>query len=347
MRVNTQLITAIMTLAIALCIGFVMQHRDDIGATAWFAPDAEDGDGSTVPGYETDITFVAAIARNRTPAPSSEIVEGMLVPNPPPLPELATRAVAAPERFAVLDAGFASPRVDLIQELGGFGLPCDVTFTAEPQIAAMVRLTLNAACKPYANVAIEHEGMRFVSLTSNIGQLVVDVPALRQDAEFHAIFSDGREVSARVDVPDFEMFTRAVLQWTGENGLSMHAFENGAEYLENGHIRQDNPSTASAAASGLGGFLVTLGDRDTLYPQLATVYSFPSALQPGAVVRMAIEAEITGQNCGQTVEAQTIQPTGSGGYEPVDVAVTLPTCGSVGDVLVLKNLVRDLKLAQN
>ena len=62
---------------------------------------------------------------------------------------------------------------------------------------------------------------------------------------------------------------------------------------------------------------------------------------------MSVEAEITQANCGRDVEAQSIQKTADGELKTQDLVLAMPDCNTVGDFLVLKNLLNDLKIAGN
>jgi hypothetical protein len=64
-------------------------------------------------------------------------------------------------------------------------------------------------------------------------------------------------------------------------------------------------------------------------------------------VHVSVEAEVTAFNCATDVSGQTIQRQGDGSMRPVSVTVAMPDCDAIGEFLVLKNLLRDLKIASN
>ena len=96
-----------------------------------------------------------------------------------------------------------------------------------------------------------------------------------------------------------------------------------------------------------GGALLELGDPLLGSALMAEVYTYPSQALGEGDVKLSIEAEITTQNCGRAIEGQTLQREPNGDIRAVDLSVSVPGCAAVGDFLVLKNLVRDLTLAQN
>jgi hypothetical protein len=94
------------------------------------------------------------------------------------------------------------------------------------------------------------------------------------------------------------------------------------------------------------GFLVRLGDdtRDT--PLMVEVYTFPTGtVSRDGSVALTVEAEVTAENCGRDVAAQSIQIDRSSTPTAIDLTMTMPECDAVGEFLVLKNMFKDLTLA--
>ena len=139
-----------------------------------------------------------------------------------------------------------------------------------------------------------------------------------------------------------------MVQWIGQSGLQLHARENGADYGEEGHVWAGAARDTAHAALGQGGFLTRLGDARAAEPLLAEVYTFPSGmLQDAAQVALSVEAEVTAENCGKDVEAQTLQVSALGEMRTQDLVLAIPECDARGDFLVLKNLLNDLSIAAN
>ena len=59
------------------------------------------------------------------------------------------------------------------------------------------------------------------------------------------------------------------------------------------------------------------------------------------------EAEVTAQNCGQVIEAQSLELGDGGRLRTQYLTMTAPDCDAIGDFLVLNNLVDDPKIAAN
>jgi hypothetical protein len=174
----------------------------------------------------------------------------------------------------------------------------------------------------------------------------VTVPALAEGAVFMADLGDAGGAVAAATVTDVNDFDRAVLQWQGDVGPEIHALEFGARYGEPGHVWHGAPGAADLAIAGTGGFLMRLGDGLGLNPQMAEVYTFPSATtQQSGQVAFTIETPVTDATCGRDLAAQTIQV--SPGAEPFafDLTMAVPGCDFVGEILVLKDMIYDLTLA--
>jgi len=253
-----------------------------------------------------------------------------------------------PRRVAALDEGYAAPRTDA-QKFNQYGLRCETSLSAEPAGAGgIVTLRLDAPCQPYARVVVYHDALRFAARSDSSGALSVDMPALRSEAAFLVSLPDGSSVSAVANVPEAAEYERAALQWQGRSALHIHAFEYGAEYGEAGHVWAEAPSAPEAGAEGRGGFLLRLGDAELPQPMMAEVYSFPrDTSRRDGTVRLSVEAEVTTETCAHEIEAETLQPGLGGGMTPAALTLYMPGCEAVGEYLVLKNLLQDMKIASN
>ncbi|CUH79251.1 hypothetical protein [Tropicibacter naphthalenivorans] len=223
---------------------------------------------------------------------------------------------------------------------------CDISMTATPTAGAQVDLTLSAPCNGAERVTFHHQGIMFTETMPADGDLTLRVPAIAERAIFIASFGNGDGATASADVTSLPFYDRVVVQWKGDAGLQLHAREFDADYFSDGHIWSDASGDLAAAARGEGGFLTRLGQKDAPDALIAEVYSFPSgtAKTPGEII-LTVEAEITATNCQKAVSAQTLEIRGDAGLRVRDLDLQMPSCDSVGDFLVLKNLVEDLKIA--
>jgi hypothetical protein len=225
---------------------------------------------------------------------------------------------------------------------------CQMELTAYETKAAMVQLTLNAPCQINARATIHHQGMMFTAITDDLGGFDLAVPALTQEAVFIIAFDDGEGAVASTSVPSLDGYDRAVLQWQGDMGFSLHALENGADYGATGHVWHGAAQDTGIAEDGNGGFLVRFGDVETLNPLIAEIYTYPKNAGPrdGSVL-ISVETEITQANCGRDLAAQSLQIVGDMEIQALDLEMMMPECDAVGDFLVLNNMLKDLTLASN
>lgn len=225
---------------------------------------------------------------------------------------------------------------------------CDITSVATVEAGAMVRLDVSAPCLVNERAVVHHNGLMFTAVTDQAGDLSVSVPALSEMAVLVVSFANGEGSVATAEVSSLWFYDRVALQWAGETGFQLHAREYGAEYCSEGHVWSGAARDVTAAAMGEGGFVTQLGVADTLAPLMAEVYTFPTGTaSKSGEINLSIEAEVTAQNCAREIEAQSIELQKDGQVRTQYLTLNVPDCDSVGDFLVLKNLVDDLKVAVN
>ncbi len=316
--------TAISTFAIVLTTGFVMQNGDALASR--FASDEPQAQPTGIAPVKTAENLTQTV---QTLAP------------------LADQSGLA-DRVNSTEENYSAPKITSDQNLSALGLACDVTLDATKSVGAMVTLELKAPCHVNETVTINHQDLRFTSVTSEIGHVKVQIPALMAAASFDVTLVDGSKVSASVDVHEVSNYDRVAVQWTGDSGLSIHALELGADFGERGHVWAKSPQTVAAALQARGGYITVLGDIDFPGAKHAEIYTYPSGqVQKPGVVRLSVEAEVTAQTCSKEIQAQALQSGVDGEISVSDLVLSMPTCDTIGDFLVLNNLLRDLKIAQN
>lgn len=256
---------------------------------------------------------------------------------------LAPQATIIPAAF---DEPVLTPSAPITEEteLSALGLPCGITVSATALPAAMVALDVMAPCRADATVTINHSGLEIVSTTDALGLLTLDIPAFETPAFFSVTFADGIEETVLVGLPDLRDFDRIGLSWQGNMGLELHAMEFGAAFGDQGHVWQEAPAGPEVAIAGDGGFLTMVETGNSF----AQIYTLPRAtLREGDQVRLSIDAPVTQANCTRNVMARTLRAEGGGPVDVTELTFTVPSCDAVGDVLVLQNLLDDLRLASN
>lgn len=338
-----QIVMAAGTFSVALGIGFVMQNGDALASR--FGSDSDTAEAAPEP-VAPDV------------APVEQVADGPSLPIPQDVTADLAGAVSLPQTARPPEPAEAPVELAAVETddapsvLGPETMPepetaqsCNILMEGSSSEAAMVALTVSAPCHTESPFVLHHQGMMFTAKTDADGTAALTVPALAEIAVFIAAFPDGEGSVSTVTVPDFAAFDRAVLQWRGEAGVMLSAYEFGAGYGEAGHISRENLASADRAAAGDGGFLVQLGDATVEDAFLAEVYTFPSGQHDDGDIQLIAEAEITEGNCGQEVAAQSIQVFPDGNTLALDLSVRMPDCEAVGDYLFLQNMFEDLTLA--
>jgi len=253
---------------------------------------------------------------------------------------------ALTNRLSQHEQNYRKPEV--VQNLNKFGMPCETTLSATPAPGAMVTLALSATCHLSERVEFSQDRLRFAAMTNDTGALSVAVPALSDAPVFIVQFADGTLETTTATVPDTKEFERIALQWRGSDEMHIHAFEYGASYDALGHVWADAPHSPQTAVAGKGGFLISLGTPGIENPAQAEVYSYPRGAHANSgLVRINIETEVKSDNCNREISAETLQPGADGKLQEAEVTFAVPECAAVGEFLVLKNILRDLKIAQD
>jgi len=319
--------TAATTFSVALGIGFVMQYGDAVASR--FQPQEQSiapvvlTPEMVIPADEVAMSIIAvpAIA---IPRPDEEVVK--LAALNTTLNDVSVPEMEAPTVLAEPD--------------------CAVNMTADTLPMAMVALSVTAPCNPNAAVTIHHQGLMFSLLTDEKGALEVLVPAMSQDAFFISSLADGGGAVASTQVPEMANVDRAALQWQGVNAVQLHAREFGAGYGSAGHVWKAAARGVDFKNTEEAGFLVSLGDSRVDNPLFVEIYTFPSGMgQRDGSVALTVEAEVTAQNCGRDIAAQSIQINEGINPTAIDLTMTMPECGAIGEFLVLNNMFKDLTLA--
>ncbi|WP_299045044.1 hypothetical protein [uncultured Tateyamaria sp.] len=336
MRHLKEIATAVGTLAIAVGIGFVMQSSETAqarygeDARPVQIPTATEADGALNGSASADVLLeVQEIELTSASDP---------VAVPVPQTESNVQRVAAPATAQTPQDADTLPRAE----------GCEMAAHATVGAAAMVTLTLNAPCAANERLTVHHNGMMFTETTDDAGDLTIQVPALTRNAVFIMAFSNGDGAVVQASVPDVDQYERTTLQWRGLAGFELHAREFGAEYGQTGHIWSGVDQNADGMTQGENGYIMRLGDAQSAETLIAEVYTYPSGHSAkSGVIDLSVEAEVTHNNCGLEVEAQSLEMMTGGQMKTQDLTLAVPGCDAVGSFLVLNNLVADLKVASN
>lgn len=222
-----------------------------------------------------------------------------------------------------LDADF---RPDLALELAEAVLdvhPADCTahMTLEPSIDALVNMTIVAPCHMSERVVVSHGDLAFSAYTDEDGMLSAYIPALSEDASIDVYLADGTLLQARTLVEDVALHHRVIVQWTGDIGLSLHAFHRGAEYGSSGHVHASSPFDPDLQEA----FIIGLGEARGPEDMLAHIYSVPTELL--TMARVELEAAHDLRSCGKDLSAYILQSNGGQTAGLKELSLAMPDCG--------------------
>lgn len=188
----------------------------------------------------------------------------------------------------------------------------------------MVRVSLTAPCHLDAPVRLTLNDVVADVETDALGRWEGQVPAL--SSQITARFDFGDEtLRDRLDLEAAETLQHILLTWSGPQTFRIQVEPFGA------------------AKGETGGALLRVGSgRGAAFE----AFSFPATSRGGAgVVRLAVDAEITEENCGKRASVTAYQTGFSGGLRPTEISYTMPVCDRVGETVRLQNLFRDMRLA--
>ncbi len=330
---SREVATAAGTLACAAGIGFIMQSGDAAEQRYGGSQTAEisviqESSATTVDVRDDTLLKVEDITLTSAETETvSQVVS--VIDEPVVLASVATSILENPTEDAVVP-----------------NLNCEIRASGFVKKAAMVEASLSAPCLPNERVTVHHRGMMFSQTTTSDGSLTVTLPALDENAMVIFAFANGDGAVTQVKVPELRQYERTAIQWKSYAGFEMHAREFGANYGDAGHVWNGAARDSNFVKEGLG-FLTSLGDATIAEPLMVEVYSFPKGMsQQSGVVDLSVEAEVTAMNCGQEIEAQSLEVT-EDNVKIRDLTLAVPSCDAKGTFLVLNNLVEDLKVAAN
>lgn len=322
-------------LACAIGIGFIMQNSE--AAEQHYGADQSEPTSAQFESIEDANAANAMLDVQQITLTSAEYESGVALPE---TDDTVLKVSAPPTMPAAPEA----PQIDLRAEKPAAN--CAISAEARPIAAAMVELTMSAACLPNERVTVHHNGLIFTETTSATGTLELKVPALAQEAVFIMAFTNGDGAVAQATIEDIDDYQRAVLQWKGNTGFEIHAREFSANYGEAGHLWRGAPGSVAAVVVGESGVLTRHGDAEAADPLLAEVYTFPTGATPNSGdIALSVEAEISDLNCGIEIEAQSLERQADGRIKTRNLTLPIPECDAKGTFLVLNNLLQDLKVA--
>jgi hypothetical protein len=250
-------------------------------------------------------------------------------------------------RFAASLPDMAFDISDLVKIKPVAALSCSLDIRATPIFGARVTLKVSAPCHPNVAVTIKHGGLQFKERLDDDGTIELKIPAFAEYARFDVELADGLTSTVGAYISGLSALERVGVAWNGANDTFLHALENGAEMGEKGHVWRATPNSYAASRMNGGGYMTTLGDPSIEGAQLLQVYTLPKQPRKKAqIVDLQIETLRGAHACGQDIDLRVAQHRVNSGAAKSELSLTLPACGSDDTSLVLKNALKDMKVAR-
>ncbi|UWP98414.1 hypothetical protein [Aliiroseovarius crassostreae] len=282
------------------------------------------------------------------PDPDPAVTPALVQPEPNAVAETLPEVAPQPEESFDLAALDLSPGAEpVVAEPAPLATDhCTPSLTGRVEDLAMMTLTVEAPCNANAEVEFSHEGLRFTEYLDEEGRVEVTVPALTRDAKVSAYLAETSAAHLELTVPEAAQYRRAALVWRGATGLQLHAFEEGADYGDEGHLWADHPGGLTRAMGGQGGFVTVLGSVAQGYA--ADIYTFPAYMMRSlSGPEMSIEAHILETTCNSEIEGVFLRANGKDHPREMPVRIAAPGCDSVGEYLVFSDMAQELTIALN
>ncbi len=257
------------------------------------------------------------------------------VPQPQPSPVLAS---LGPE----LAHTTASDALPLLQAKFPTDL-CRINLRATTKPTARVKLQIMAPCHPETIVTIEHAGLRFRERLDKDGTLAVIIPAFVQFSKFDITLRDGLRATTGAYIVGLSSLNRTGFSAAGAINAILRAHDSSTP---GGIISRAQPRTYKHALLSGGGYLTILGDSTLPNPQIAQIYTHPNN-DNQKLVRLEILANRNKSNCAGGIDLQTARHSPILGPSKRHIRVNLTDCDTENGSLVLKNLLKDMRMAQN
>lgn len=236
---------------------------------------------------------------------------------------------------------------DLIEIPASKKLSCALDVRVKPIFGARVALKLNAPCHPDVTVTIKHAGLQFKERLTANGTLEMKIPAFEEYSRFDIELSDGTTSTVGAYIAGLSALERVGIAWNGADDTFLHALQNGAKLGGSNHVWRVAPSSFAKSRMNGGGYMMVLGDPTLDNAQLAQVYTLPNRPRKRAqIVELQIETLRAETACGEDMALRVAHHRANSGAGQSALSVQLPACDAAGSSLVLKNALKDMKVAR-
>ncbi len=223
-------------------------------------------------------------------------------------------------------------------------MDCGLNLSAESLRGARVQLAIIAPCHKNKTITISHAGLRFNEIIDETGRITIIIPVLSDPATIKVSFADGTSKSISAPAKDLSSLQRTGITWSGQTNLQLRVDESSHRVSKNTRITAQNPRSYKQSYLQGGGYLTALGNRTIENGAFTQIYSIEN---PSDIfVDFNVVVQSTSSNCGARITINTMRYTAASGAEHASKNVFLKKCSAENANIVLKNMLRNLIVAQ-
>lgn len=221
---------------------------------------------------------------------------------------------------------------------------CSLDLSAKPLRGARVELQLLAPCHKNKVVTISHAGLKFTEILNEKGRITITIPVLSDPANIEVSFADGASQSISAPIKDLSSMQRTGIAWSGQVELQLQASESSVSTGQDKQITKLNTRTFKQSYLRGGGYLTTLGNVALENGKFVQIYSIEN--QNDVFVDFKVVLNNPSARCGSKLSIDTVRYADDLGTQISSKNVSVRNCSAENKTIVLKNLVRNLIVAQ-
>ncbi len=334
MRLNDKAVTFVTGLVLILGVGFFVHKGEEI-----FSPKQKT---IQIAKADTEIPTAANNTQSKIDTPILPLETVVYKPQPKLEIYNDIKLVRA-EQKPNTGAFESSENVSDFQPIQ---LDCSVKLSAKSLRGARVHIDVSAPCHSNKVVTIKHAGLLFNEYIDDTGLISITIPVLSNPAQIDVSFADGVTKSITTPVKDLSSLQRNGIAWSGHKALNLHANEviNGFDDNQPAPVSMQNKRSYKEAFVLGGGYLTTLGNPNIPDGNLIQIYT--SQIIENAYVDFEVYVANKGIGCQDNLKLKTLQYTPDTGAQIVSKAITINQCAEKSENIVLKNLLRNMIVAQ-
>lgn len=206
--------------------------------------------------------------------------------------------------------------------------PCTPQVSANPTIAAQVRITVSSKCPKSQLVTIHHNGLIITETVSSVEPSSFVVPALSEHAVFVLDFEDGTVAVTSTRVASLKFYDRGVVQWAGSTELT---------------VRPNHSGNPTDAAMGKRAWTSRFGQAHHNQAIISTSAFGDTHQTP----HFEVHAMTKGDICERAFSFQSINVTAAGAIAVQEYDSSPAICTDGPEMVLLKTISRPITLALN